>query len=1121
MMYIPLKNHTPYSLLQGAIRLDQLMGFCQKHQIPAVGLADSQHLFGAMEFSQAALKKKIHPLLGVQVALKLGNGVPSPISLYAQDQTGWQQLCHLVTVSTVGQPIELRGCLTPDQLVGHTQGLLALTGGNSGPFSQALPSSDPCLVTEACAFFENLFPNRFYVEIERCSYRPLVEDFLIRWAYEKNIPLIATNQAFFLEPQDFEAHDVLRCVALGRYVQEVDRPRESKECYLKTPQEMQRWFHDIPEALQNTFHLMKRCAFALESQPPCLPLFPGVDSQEEALRKEAVSGLEERLKKEVFPQHSERDHERLKTQYRERLEYEMAMIIKMGFAGYFLIVSDFIRWAKSQKIPVGPGRGSGASSLVAWTLSITDVDPIRFDLFFERFLNPERVSLPDFDVDFCQERRDEVIAYVAQKYGAAHVAHIITFGTLQARAVLRDVGRVLQMPYMQVDKICKMIPAKPGIDLAEALRIEPQLTLMAREDSDIAQLLEFGKKLEGLYRHASTHAAGVIISKNPLTNTLPLYQDLNSLLPATEFSMKYAEAAGLIKFDFLGLKTLTVLKLTTDWIEKRSPPLDLLNISLEDPATFKLLCRAETVGLFQLESLGMTEVLKQIQPERFEEIIALVALYRPGPMDDIPRYVACKHQREVIHYPYSCLEEVLKESFGVMVYQEQVLQIARKLAGYTLGEADLLRRAMGKKIPAEMDLQRNKFIEGVQTHNDEGQDVEVARQLFDQIAKFAGYAFPKAHATPYALLSYQTAYLKANYPVEFLCALMTLDVQHTDKLYLFSQEVRRMKIPLLPVSINSSEVYFSVEAVDDQIQGLRYALCGVKNVGEGVMKELITERQAYGPFQNVFDFVRRLPSLNKKSLESLIYAGALDEFQISRATLIASLELLLRYGGDKESFGDLSSQLFEIQEQQPELKSATPWTVYEQLEYERQALGFYFSQHPLEGKLPAHVSFFESLSRRIPDQGKTEETLVGIVMDFKERVSKAGKKFAWIQCSDPSNSFEVLCFSETLQKLRPLLVVGQALFLRLQVKREGDQLRLMLEDARPFSPEKQLLQIKVADEERLFQLFQLLKERPEGIYRVTLHVVMLSQKAIFRLNRSFDFSEADLKIIRNFLIEGS
>jgi DNA polymerase-3 subunit alpha len=799
-------------------------------------------------------------------------------------------------------------------------------------------------------------------------------------------------------------------------------------------------------------------------QAPILPAFggEGVLDEPAELRRMAAAGLDARLSALGLAEEAAEP-------YRERLGFELGMIIQMGFAGYFLIVADFIQWAKRQGIPVGPGRGSGAGSVVAWSLTITDLDPLRFSLLFERFLNPERVSMPDFDIDFCQDRRDEVIRYVQGKYGRDRVAQIITFGKLQARAVLRDVGRVLGMPYGQVDKLCKLVPNNPAnpITLDKAIAAEPVLQQQRDSDESVARLMRIALKLEGLYRHASTHAAGVVIGDRPLAELVPLYRDPRSDMPATQFNMKWVEPAGLVKFDFLGLKTLTVLARALDLLEKRGVKLNLASLPLDDRPTFDLLTRADTVGVFQVEGAGVRDMLKKLKPDRFEDIIAVVSLYRPGPMENIPRYIAVKHGLEQPDYLHPQLEGILKETHGIMIYQEQVMQIAQVLAGYTLGGADLLRRAMGKKIKAEMDAQQELFVKG---SLDRGVDKKRAELIFDQMAKFAGYGFNKSHAAAYALVAYQTAYLKANYPVEFLAASMTLDMGNTDKLNQFRSELGALGIALLPPDINRSEVDFAVEPEPPPARGegqgggkpaIRYALAAVKGVGAQAMRDLVAERNANGRFKDLFDFAQRLDakSFNRRQFESLAKAGAFVSLNPNRAQTLAAADLLLRQASlaaeeriskQESLFGGFDSSFVE----RPKLPVVEDWPPVEKLQHEFDAIGFYLSSHPLDpyGKSleRAGILSFVELPSAMAANSSTRFRLAGIVVGKKERTSARGNRFAFLQLSDNSGVFEVTVFSDVLATSRELLDGGQPLIVTIDVRSEEQSLRLTAQKIEPL-----------------------------------------------------------------------
>ncbi len=817
--FVHLRVHTAYSLSAGAIRIKELAGLCKAERMPAVAITDSGNLFGALEFATTCSAAGVQPIIGCEIAVERGDpeggsrlgralSEPDRIVLLVQNEAGYRNLLRLVSQSYLAGELPSEPSIRRCDLAGAGEGLLCLAGGSRGPvgrlFAEGQAEAAEAVLSELAA----AFPNRLYVELTRhgTADEARSEPGLVELAYRHGLPLVATNDVYFPDRDFYEAHDALLCIAQGTVVADADRKRLTRSHNFRPAAEMREVFADLPEACDNTLVIARRCAFIPQPRQPILPAFTsaeGID-EETALRHAAVAGLEARLAP-LGPQPAE-----VIRPYRERLEFELGTIIGMGFAGYFLIVADFIQWAKRQGIPVGPGRGSGAGSVVAWALTITDLDPLRFGLLFERFLNPERVSMPDFDIDFCQDRRDEVIRYVQQKYGRDRVAQIITFGKLQARAVLRDVGRVLAMPYGQVDRLCKLVPNNPAhpVTLDQALAAEPALQQQRDTDESVARLITIALKLEGLYRHASTHAAGVVIGDRPLTELVPLYRDPRSDIPVTQFNMKWVELAGLVKFDFLGLKTLTVLARTCELLAARGVELDLSTLPLDDPAAYELLARGDTVGVFQVEGAGVRDMLRKLRPDRFEDIIAANALYRPGPMENIPRYIAVKHGEEEPDYLHPALEGILKETYGVMTYQEQVMQIAQVLAGYSLGSADLLRRAMGKKIPAEMEAQRQLFFEGAAARGVERARAEL---IFDQMAKFAGYGFNKPHAAAYALVTYQTAYLKANYPVEFLAALMTLDLGNTDKLNVFRQELKRLGIRLLPPDVNRSEVAFAVE----------------------------------------------------------------------------------------------------------------------------------------------------------------------------------------------------------------------------------------------------------------------------------------------------------------------
>lgn len=830
-MFIHLRNHTTYSLCKGAIKIYDLVDRAVSLKMPAIGISDCINLFAALEFSSVCKKAGIQPILGCEMLvnfqektqkntsnLDIENSL-SKLPLIAFNEEGYKNLMYLVSYSFLNRQSGITPHIDFDLLKTRSAGLIALSGGVAGIVGKLLLESQDKKLEIILEDLLQAFPNQnFYLELSRLGIKEEaeLEQKFIDLAYKHSIPLVATNDVYFLSADMFEAQDILSCIGEGRFFSEVDRKKNSPQQFFKSPEQMEELFSDIPEAIENTVNIAKKCHIMAFERAPTLPKFSTEAGFDEAaeLKAQALEGLKMRLAtKFALEEIAEIDQEKFNQEYIARLEYEVSVITKMNFSGYFLIVSDFIKWAKHNDIPVGPGRGSGAGSIIAWSLQITDLDPIRFGLLFERFLNPDRVSMPDFDIDFCQSRRDEVIDYVQQKYGKDYVAQIITFGKLQARAVLKDVGRVLQVPYNQVDRICKLIPfnAIEAVTLEKAIDMDKDLQQAIKEDPHVTKLVDIALKLEGLNRHASTHAAGVVIGDKPLHEICALYNDDGSSMPAVGYSMKYAEGAGLVKFDFLGLKTLTTISEAVKLIEKTNNlKIDISNLRLDDKLTFEMLSTGDSIGVFQIESSGMRSVLRQMKADKIEDIIALISLYRPGPMDNIPTYIRRKHGEEKIIYPHPLLEPTLKETYGVIVYQEQVMEIAKVLAGYSLGAADLLRRAMGKKIKEEMDQQREIFVNGTIKN---GVDKRQAGEIFDLVDKFAGYGFNKSHAAAYALISYQTAYLKAHYPVEFITASINLEIDNTDKINIFLQMAKDHGIQILPPDVNASEAYFSIERI--------------------------------------------------------------------------------------------------------------------------------------------------------------------------------------------------------------------------------------------------------------------------------------------------------------------
>jgi DNA polymerase-3 subunit alpha len=1064
--FIHLRVHTAYSLSEGAIKLPALIGLCKQHAMPAVAVTDTNNLFGALEFSLAAAKAGVQPIIGCQLDVaREGEAVRQTpkgaasrhdrIVVLCQNEAGYANLMEIVSDAFLTTEYGDTHT-TLEKLEARADGLLCLSGGPDGPLARLIAEGQNPAADAMCDRLKGIFPGRFYIELQRHGLprEAQTEPGLLTLAYDKDIPLVATNDAYFATEEIYEAHDALLCIAEGAYIDQDERRHLTRNHYFRDAAAMRELFADLPEAVDNTVVIARRCAYMPGERAPILPPFEVEtgNNEEEELRIMARDGLEKRLEDQVWTAEMDAaEREEVAKPYRERLDFELDVIIQMGFPGYFLIVADFIQWSKEQGIPVGPGRGSGAGSVVAWALTITDLDPLRFGLLFERFLNPERVSMPDFDIDFCQDRRDEVIHYVQEKYGHDKVAQIITFGKLQARAVLRDVGRVLGMPYGQVDKITKLVPFNPAKPptLQEAIDGEPELRRLRDGDETVAQLIDMSLKLEGLYRHASTHAAGVIIGDRRLAELIPLYQDPRSDMPATQFSMKYAEAAGLVKFDFLGLKTLTVLERAVELIRNRDIPIDLAHLPLDDRPTFDMLARGETVGVFQLESSGMRDVLRQMKPDTFEDIIALVALYRPGPMDNIPRYIACKHGEEEPDYLHPDLQPILEETFGVMIYQEQVMQIAQVLSGYSLGGADLLRRAMGKKIKAEMDAQRENFVEGAV---ERGVDKAQAARIFEQVDKFAGYGFNKSHAAAYALVAYQTAYLKANYPVEFMAASMTLDLGNTDKLTVFRQELDRLGITLLPPDINRSEVTFTVEKIVNGEEHLcvRYALAAIKNVGRQAMADVVREREHNGTFADLADFATRLGSsgANKRQFENLVRAGAFDSIDPNRKRLYEGAESVMRLANASAQERDSGQEsLFgggaEDDSARLRLPDTLDWPVMDRLTHEFEAVGSYLSAHPLDAYSGQLRRLRVTPANEItPRMAGTAPNVAGVVISRQERTSAKGNRFAFVQLSDMSGVYEIVVFSEILATSRELLEAGQRVLITADVRADGEGVRM-------------------------------------------------------------------------------
>ncbi|TBX15496.1 DNA polymerase III subunit alpha [Nioella sediminis] len=1071
--FIHLRLHTEYSLLEGAVPVKKLAGMCAGAGMPAVAVTETNNMFSALQFSELAAGAGVQPIVGCQISVDYDPPQPgekprasAPVVLLAQNRAGYE---HLMKLNTC---LYLRGDgslphVTLEELATHSDGLICLTGGPDGPIGRFLRNGQRAKAEALMGRLKGIYGDRLYVELQRHpgegglpEAEQQSERGHVEMAYAMDLPLVATNDVYFPKSDMYEAHDALLCIADGAYVdQQEPRRRLTPQHYFKTPEEMATLFADLPEALENTVEIARRCAFRARTHPPILPKF--ADDEVSELRRQANEGLRARLA--VIP------HAVSVEEYQQRLDFELDIIEGMGFPGYFLIVADFIHWAKEHSIPVGPGRGSGAGSLVAYALTITDLDPLRYSLLFERFLNPERVSMPDFDIDFCMDRREEVIRYVQEKYGREKVGQIITFGALLSKAAVRDVGRVLQMPFMQVDRLSKMIPVegvKP-VSIEKALADEPRLREAAREEEVVKRLLDYGQQVEGLLRNASTHAAGVVIGDRPLDELVPLYQDPRSDMPATQFNMKWVEPAGLVKFDFLGLKTLTVVQNAIDLIHGQgrdlhvgpdgtqlyAPPAGAENqinaIPLDDEATYKLYASAKTVAVFQVESSGMMDALRRMKPTCIEDIVALVALYRPGPMENIPTYCEVKNglkERESVH---PLIDHILEETQGIIVYQEQVMQIAQVMAGYSLGGADLLRRAMGKKIAEEMAKERPKFEKGAMEN---GVDKKKASEVFDLLEKFANYGFNKSHAAAYAVVSYQTAWLKANHTVEFMAAVMNCDIHLTDKLNVYKQEVDRLEIETIPPCVNRSAAMFTVDK-----GRVVYALGGLKNVGVEAMR-LIEDGRAGQPFATLFDFARRvdLKRVGKRPLEMLARAGAFDELDRNRRRVFESLDALVGYSAaiheqrnsnQVSLFGEAGDDLPE-----PRLPNPADWLPNERLAEEHKAVGFYLSGHPLDDYMPAlkrkKCMTLEEVALKVQG-GAFVAKMAGSVSSRQERKSQRGNRFAFVQLSDPTGLYEVTMFSEVLEASREFLDSGSNVVITADATYEGEQLKLLARTVQP------------------------------------------------------------------------
>tara|TARA_Y100000590_G_scaffold470184_1_gene662599 strand:+ start:1318 stop:4731 length:3414 start_codon:yes stop_codon:yes gene_type:complete len=1054
--FVHLRQYSNYSLLESSFRINEIINLCKEYKMPAISLTDKQNLFGSFEFSLLAQKNGIQPIIGIDLELKNINNYPknSNILLLIKNYNGYKNVINLMNLfynNKSNEPINLK------DLENNKEGLICLSGGVKGPIGKSILSKNISMTEQISKDLFSIYENNFFLELSRSGLddEKITENSFITLANKFNIPVVATNNNYFSDGNMHEATDTLLCIKNTEKLSNSDREIISKEFFFKSPDKMLEIFNDIPEAIDNTLLIAKKCSFLLEETSPILPKFlNSTEDENNALVKKANDGLNKKIA-EIEKNDPNSNHDFKK--YKDRLIYEINIIKKTGYSGYFLIVADFILWAKDKDIPVGPGRGSGAGSLVAWTLGITDLNPIKYDLLFERFLNPDRVTLPDFDIDFCQEKRDEVLKYVVNKYGKKKVAQIITFGTLQSRNVVRDVGRVLGLPYTQVDNIAKLIPYNPAnpISLSDAIENEASLKEMNKNDDSISKLLDISLKLEGMYRHASTHAAGIVIGDINLDEKIPFFiDDPKTGLPVTQFSMNYLEKAGLIKFDFLGLKTLTIIKKTSELINNSTDKIDINKISLKDQKTFELLKNGNTIGCFQLESRGVREYLKKLSPDRFEDIIAMVSLYRPGPMEYIENYINRKHGKEDIIYLHPKLETVLSETYGITIYQEQVMKIAQVLAGFSLSQADTLRWAIGKRKRALMTSLKKDFIDGCIKNNVKEFQAD---SIFKQVETFAGYGFNKSHAAGYALIAYQTAYLKANYPVEFMTASMNYELNKTDKINRYLDDCKNMDIEILKPNINFSKSLFTIEINDNDKKSIRYGLTALKNVGLNSTKKIIQERIKNGKFKNINDFCKRLndDTINVRQLEFLIKSGSFDELENNRAILfnnINQIVQIIRNNAKNINQNSLFSDSSENNLINLNFKTKE-WNKSTKLNYEYESLGFYLSQHPLEdfknflkkNNFDTYTEIEEIVSKS--NQGEKKFFKVAALpIELKERTSKKGNKYAYVQFSDHTSNFEAIIFSDILTSSTELINKHELLLLSIEAAKNENNINLRVHE---------------------------------------------------------------------------
>ncbi len=1120
--FIHLKIHTQYSICEGALRTNDLAKYCKEKKIKAIGLCDSSNLCGALEFSETIAKSKTQPIIGTQINIKYKNDHIGKIPMFAKDLRGYKNLIKLSSKSFLEmESDEEPNCKITD-LEEHNVGLILLTGSLDGLIGKLFFKNLTDEILIILKRLKSIFKSNLYIEIQRHNDHgeKLFEKFLLNVSKKLELPIIATHEIFYLDKSMHEAHDALLCVGEKTYVNAKDRKKLTDEHYLKTSEEMYKLFHDLPEALENNLNFPFRFSYRPTNSTPVLPNIQTseVKNVDELLSQESKKGLDEKLKEYIFPYLEEKDKLETENNYKQRLDHEIKIISKMKYASYFLIVSDYIKWAKKNDIPVGPGRGSGAGSLVAWSLSITDIDPIKFDLIFERFLNPDRISMPDFDIDFCEEKRDKVFEYLKKKYGKG-VAHIITFGKLKARMAFRDIGRVLGLPYGYVDNLCKMIPFDPSrpLSLEKAIEQEPRIKKEGEKDQRVKKLIEISKKLEGLNRNMATHAAGVVIPEKNFAEFVPLYKDFssNSLLPSTQFDMYSSENAGLVKFDLLGLKTLTVINKTISLLKEKKINLDIKKIKLDDLKIFELLSSGNTVGLFQLESSGMRDSLVNMKPNKFEDIIALVALYRPGPMNNIPIYNQCKHGEKKPDYLHPKLQKILEPTYGVIIYQEQVMQIAQTLSGFSAGEADILRRAMGKKKRAELEKQKERFVNGAIQN---GISKETANIIFKKIEPFAEYGFNKSHATAYAMIAYQTAYLKTYYPNEFIAASMSNELSNTDKLSEFFEELKRLEIKVQRPCINECFAEFIPHK-----NILYYALGAIKNVGFEAVSQIVKERQKNGKFKSMSDFINRVnpKNINKLQLEGLVKAGAFDSIFNNRRVLYNNIPNIIQNSKTiNENKLQNQTSLFSEDIQKVSYliqdKKSPDWPNNEILSNEFTSVGFYISNHPLKNYEDALNQYKVKSFKEFENTTDSESFIAGTVMSIKEKKTIKGNPFAIIKFSDLSKVFELFLFSEILELNRKYLVEGKSFLLTVIKDKENQENRFRRINVRKIVSLDSIIktnynsvQIEIYDENDLKKLYEIIKEK--GDSKIKISIKKEKKKYLFELDDKRKFNYETLK----------